>query len=157
MNPTLDIPPGDFNPAECTCLAVRQAARHVTQFYDQFLAPTGLRSTQYSILSRLKRTGPLSINALSAVMVMDRTTLGRNMLPLQRDGLIAIEPDPQDRRSKALRLTPAGVALQRTASRQWEKAQQAFDKAYGPQRTVELRAMLGAVTVAPLDAGPARN
>jgi DNA-binding MarR family transcriptional regulator len=156
MHPTPDLPLRDLNPADCTCLAVRQAARHVTQFYDQYLAPTGLRSTQYSILSRLKRTGPLSINDLAAALVMDRTTLGRNMLPLQRDGLIAIEPDAQDRRSKALRLTPAGVTLQRTASKQWEKAQKAFEKAYGPQRTVDLRTMLGAVTAAPLDAGSVR-
>lgn len=144
------------NPGGCTCLAVRQAARHVTQFYDQYLAPTGLRSTQYSILARLKRTGPLSINALAAAMVMDRSTLGRNMLPLQRDGLIAIEPDALDKRSKALRLTPAGLALQQAASRQWAKAQAGFEQAYGSRRTLELRALLGAVTAAPLDADAAR-
>jgi hypothetical protein len=50
---------------ECNCFAVRSAARHVTQFYDQFLAPVGLRTTQFSILVRLKRMGPLTINALA--------------------------------------------------------------------------------------------
>src|SRR5216684_5637769 len=94
--------------AECSCLALRQAARHVTQFYDQCLAPTGLRTTQYSILARLKRHGPMTINVLAAELVMDRTTLGRNILPLQRDGLIAVGPGQSDRRSKALRLTRAG-------------------------------------------------
>ena len=79
-------------PAACNCLALRQAARHVTQFYDQFLAPSGLRTTQYSILARLVREGPMAINALAAELVMDRTTLGRNILPLQRDGLIAVGP-----------------------------------------------------------------
>ena len=69
------------NPAECNCLALRQAARHVTQFYDQCLAPAGLRSTQYSILSRLARSGPMTINLLAADLVMDRTTLGRNIRP----------------------------------------------------------------------------
>ncbi|HEY2244891.1 MAG TPA: MarR family winged helix-turn-helix transcriptional regulator [Xanthobacteraceae bacterium] len=54
------------NPAGCNCLALRQAARHVTQFYDQFLAASGLRATQYSILARLQRRGPMSINALAA-------------------------------------------------------------------------------------------
>ena len=141
----------DLNPSGCTCLAVRQAARHVTQFYEQYLAGTGLRSTQYSILSRLKRTGPLSINALAAAMVMDRTTLGRNMLPLERDGLIAIEPDAADRRSKALRLTERGLKVQRAASKQWAKAQADFEKLYGPQRTLDLRALLGAVTATPLE------
>jgi DNA-binding MarR family transcriptional regulator len=68
------------NPAACNCLALRQAARHVTQFYDQFLVPSGLRSTQYSILARLQRKGPMTISALAAELVMDRTTLGRNIL-----------------------------------------------------------------------------
>jgi hypothetical protein len=67
---------------ECNCLALRQAARHVTQFYDQCLAPAGLRTTQLSILAKLKRLGPLTINALARELVMDRTTLGRTMLPL---------------------------------------------------------------------------
>ena len=76
--------------SECNCLAIRQAARHVTQFYDQLFAPTGLRATQFAILSRLRRQGPMTINALAALLVMDRTTLGRNILPLQRDGLIEV-------------------------------------------------------------------
>ncbi|MGA9947175.1 MAG: MarR family winged helix-turn-helix transcriptional regulator, partial [Xanthobacteraceae bacterium] len=72
-------------PAGCNCLALRQAARHVTQIYDQVLAPSGLRATQYSILARLQRKGPMTNNALAAELVMDRTTLGRNILPLERD------------------------------------------------------------------------
>ena len=98
------------NPAGCNCLALRQAARHVSQFYDQFLIGSGLRTTQYSILARLQRKGTMSINALAAELVMDRTTLGRNILPLQRDGLIAIAAGQTDRRSKELQLTRAGAA-----------------------------------------------
>ena len=94
---------------ECTCLAVRQAARHITQFYDQHLAPVGLRTTQFSILARLRRQGPMTINALADELVMDRTTLGRNILPLEREGLISVAPGRTDRRSKELRLTGAGV------------------------------------------------
>ena len=74
-------------PELCNCLAVRQAARHITQFYDRCLAPSGLRTTQFSILAKLKRLGPMTINALAAELVMDRTTLGRNILPLQRESL----------------------------------------------------------------------
>src|ERR1700741_5056300 len=92
---------------ECNCFAVRSAARHVSQFYDQFLTPIGLRTTQFSILAKLKRRGPLTINALAEEMVMDRTTLGRNILPLERDGLIQVEPLASDRRAKQLRLTNA--------------------------------------------------
>src|SRR6266566_9167196 len=95
---------------ECICLAVRQAARHVTQFYDQLLAPSGLRTTQFSLLGRLQRSGPMPINVLAAALVMDRTTLGRNILPLERDGLIEIGASPRDRCRREVRLTPAGAA-----------------------------------------------
>src|ERR1700719_3528878 len=90
---------------DCNCFAVRSAARHVTQFYDQFLAPIGLRVTQFSILAKLKRRGPLTINALADDMVVDRTTLGRAIQPLERDELIRVEPAPSDRRAKELHLT----------------------------------------------------
>ena len=107
------------NSTDCNCLAVRQAARHITQFYDRYLAAAGLRATQYGVLSRLKRQGPMSIKALAAALVTDRTTLGRNIRPLERDGLIAIEPDPSDGRSKILHLTKAGEARFQRAERLW--------------------------------------
>src|SRR5438477_9025545 len=97
-------------PEDCNCLAARQAARHVTQFYDQFLAPAGLRTTQFSILAKLKRIGPMTINVLARELVMDRTTLGRNILPLRREDLIAVAAGSSDRRSKELHLTRAGAA-----------------------------------------------
>jgi DNA-binding transcriptional ArsR family regulator len=75
----------------CVAQSVVRAGRDITQFYDQFLAPSGLRTTQLSILARLRRLGPMTINALAAAMVMDRTILGRNIPPLKRDGLIAVE------------------------------------------------------------------
>ncbi len=130
------------NPAACNCLALRQAARHVTQFYDQFLTPTGLRATQYSILARLQRNGAMTINALAAALVMDRTTLGRNILPLQRDGLVAAGPGKIDRRSKELRLTPAGNARFRAACKGWRKAQARFETALGAERAKAMRALL---------------
>src|SRR5258706_1179302 len=94
-------------PTACSCLAMRQAARHVTQFYDQYLAPTGLRTTQFSILAKLERMGPITINALARELVMDRTTLRRNILPLERHVLIALEKGASDARSKELHLTKA--------------------------------------------------
>src|ERR1700741_245510 len=100
---------------DCNCFAVRSEARHVSQFYDQLLAPIGLRTTQFSILAKLKRRGPLTINALAKDMVMDRTTLGRNILPLERDGLIGIEPIASDRRAKELHLTNTGERRLRAA------------------------------------------
>jgi DNA-binding MarR family transcriptional regulator len=130
-------------PEECNCFAVRSAARHVTQFYDQFLVPSGLRTTQFSILARLKRLGPQTINALAGEMVMDRTTLGRNILPLERDGLVRVEATASDRRAKELHLTKAGEKRLQAARRGWAAAQARFETTFGPQRAAELRRMLG--------------
>ena len=139
---------------ECNCLAVRQAARTITQFYDRHLAAAGLRTTQFGILGKLKRSGPLSINALAAELVMDRTTLGRNIRPLERDGLIIVEPDPSDRRSKILRLSKAGDARFQRARQGWSQAQAEFEDAYGRRQAARLRDDLRAVVASglgPLD------
>ena len=139
---------------ECNCLALRQAARHVTQFYDQCLAPSGLRTTQLSILAKLKRLGPLTINALARELVMDRTTLGRTMLPLERDGLISIEDGTLDRRSKELRLTKAGAERLRVARSLWSEAQKQFEAAFGGKRALTLRNELRAVASSNLGVAP---
>jgi DNA-binding MarR family transcriptional regulator len=127
---------------ECNCLAIRQAARHVTQFYDQVLAPSGLRATQFAILGRLSRSGPMTINELAAALVMDRTTLGRNLLPLERDGLIEIGPGASDRRRREARLTAAGTARLRAARQGWTEAQTRFDEVFGEKRAAALRDLL---------------
>jgi DNA-binding MarR family transcriptional regulator len=141
-----------WGPEDCNCLAARQAARHITQFYDHFLASSGLRTTQFSILAKLRRLGSMTINTLAAEMVMDRTTLGRNILPLERDGLIAIEQGSRDRRSKELRVTAAGEARFQAGMKGWVQAQRQFEKAFGAKRTTDMRALLQAV--ATTDLGP---
>ena len=137
-------------PEDCNCLAVRQAARHVTQFYDEFLAPAGLRTTQFSILAKMRRFGPMTINALAAAMVMDRTTLGRNIRPLQRDGLVTVARGHSDRRSKQLRLTEAGAERLRAAVDGWARAQARFEAVFGADRACELRALLHTVSTSDL-------
>src|SRR5258705_3130246 len=112
-----------MKPEACNCLALRQAARLATQFYDQHLAPSGLRSTSFSIVARLKRRGPTAINALAAELVVDRTTLGRNILPLERDGLIRIAPSTADARSRELQLTKKGATRLADAGPKWIGAQ----------------------------------
>ncbi|HEV2300250.1 MAG TPA: MarR family winged helix-turn-helix transcriptional regulator [Stellaceae bacterium] len=141
-------------PDDCNCLAARQAARHITQFYDRLLAPSGLRTTQFSILAKLRRSGPMTINALAADMVMDRTTLGRNILPLERDGLIAVERGGRDRRRKRLRLTEAGAVRFRAAAKGWLEAQRQFEAAFGAERSANMRALLHAVAATDLGAAP---
>jgi DNA-binding MarR family transcriptional regulator len=135
---------------DCNCFAVRAAARHVTQFYDQLLAPTGLRTTQFSILAKLNRHGPLTINGLAEDMVMDRTTLSRNILPLQRDGLIRIETTASDRRAKELHLSKAGKKRLHEALKAWTQAQAQFETSFGVKRAAELRTLLRAVVFSQL-------
>ena len=135
---------------ECNCLAVRQADRHITQFYDQIMAPAGLRTTQFSILAKLQRLGPLTINTLAATMVMDRTTVGRTIQPLVRQGLVAIVRGPVDRRIKELHLTDVGAERLRDAVKLWIRAQDRFAEIFGSERTAELRALMHAVSASEL-------
>jgi DNA-binding MarR family transcriptional regulator len=111
-----------------------------------------LRTTQFSILAKLERIGPMTINALAADLVMDRTTLGRNILPLQREGLISVVKGRVDRRSKELRLTEAGAERLRAAVKGWVEAQTQFEAVFGADRTSELRALLHAVSASDLGA-----
>lgn len=133
------------NLSDCNCLAVRQAARYVTQLYNRHLAQSGLRTSQYGILARLKRLGPMTINELAAELVMDRTTLGRNIRPLERDGLITITPGRSDRRIKELRLSEGGERRFAESREAWLEAQRDFETGFGPQRAAELRGLLRAL------------
>jgi DNA-binding MarR family transcriptional regulator len=124
--------------------------RHVTQFYDRFLVAAGLRTTQFSILIKLQRMGPTSINALAEALVMDRTTLGRNIQPLEREGLVAVRQGRIDRRSKELDVTDKGAARIKDATHAWAEAQSRFESVFGAERSSDLRALLREVTATEL-------
>ena len=136
----------DLPPERCNALALRQATRHVSQFYDRHLAAFGLKGTQFSIVSKLARGGPRSINDLARDLVMDRTTLGRNLRPLERNGLVSLEVDPADRRSRRLVVTERGRALLEQARPAWQAAQLQFEKSFGRDESAALRALLRTVT-----------
>src|ERR1051326_5586425 len=127
--------------AERKLLALRPAARHASQLYDSHLAKTGLRGTQYSILSRLNRLGPLSINELAKAMVMDRTTLGRAVRPLERDKLLTIAAG-EDGRTRRLKLTAIGQARLKAAMVKWREAQKEFELSFGVPEAANLRSVL---------------
>ena len=80
-------------PCACFCSSVRKASRAITQFYDEQLAPSGLLTTQFSLLSQVHRHGPVAMQGLADAMAMDRTTLTRNLKPLINARLIAIVSD----------------------------------------------------------------
>ena len=135
------LPKIDPDQTPCNCLALRQAARHLTQVYDRHLAETGLRSTQYSILSKLSRLGAMPIGELAETMVVERTALGRALRPLERDRLVAVEAGP-DARTRSVSLTPKGVARFKAAAVLWRRAQKEFESAYGADAAKGLRVSL---------------
>lgn len=133
--------------SQCHCGALRRAARRMSQFYDGKLAPTGLRSTQYSILALLHHVGEVPINELARRMDLDRTTAGKNLRPLERDGLIAIAPSATDARSRVIALTAKGTAQLMTAVPLWREAQQQFEKSNGLDTVATLRGTLAKLRI----------
>jgi DNA-binding MarR family transcriptional regulator len=129
----------------CNCLALRQATRYVTGMYDQVLSEAGLRVTQFSILYKLLGLGPMTVNQMSAELVMDRTTLTRNLKPLERDALVTTGPSEHDKRERVIGLTLAGRAKVKAVLPLWRRAQQAFEDNFGAERALELRMLLRAV------------
>jgi DNA-binding MarR family transcriptional regulator len=108
--------------ASCTCFAMRRAARAVTQHYDRLLRPTGLRVTQFTLLAALTVAGPLPINRLARRLGLERTTLTRNLRPLEAKGWVAVAEDA-DRRVHTVAITARGRAMARTALPAWREAQ----------------------------------
>jgi len=131
--------------SSCTCGSLRKASRRVSQFYDTALAPIGIKATQFSILSEIERgsvQGPVTMCELAAAMVMDRSTLGHNLRPLQRDRLLALRLQQQDRRKRYVELTAQGRAVLRRARRVWRVAEGRFERMFGKRHAARLRVVL---------------
>ena len=125
------------NVAGCVGANIRRANRAVSQFYDDVLRPSGLRITQFSLLARVMELQPVTINDLAEAVLMDRTTLGRNLKPLEKQGLVRIAPG-SDRRTRLVRPTPeGGAALMRTLPL-WQKAQAHMREKLGADRADRL-------------------
>ena len=110
------------NLTACTCANLRKAARVVTQRYEAALQPTGLKATQFTVLAILAIRGNLPLTQLAEALVMDRTTLTRNLKPLIGQGLVAIQNE-QDQRVRRVELTAKGHKAFKAALPHWEKVQ----------------------------------
>lgn len=132
----------------CVCTSLRMASRVVTRHYDRALAPTGLTTPRYSILSRTSREGPLALGELAARLAMDRTTLTRELAPLVDAGLLTAAPSPEDRRRRVVAVTRKGARLLERARPLWAAAQDDLAAQFGVRRTdalmSELHALVGA-------------
>lgn len=127
----------------CTCFNLRKAARAITQHYDEALKPSGLRATQFSILGVLARMTPAPLNRLSDALVMDRTTLTRNLRPLVAKGLIVIAADEDDRRRRSVGLTGKGAKALNQALPLWRSVQEQVIARLTPRRWQRLEKDLG--------------
>lgn len=126
----------------CNVTVLRKATRRVSQLYDAMLAPTGLRSTQRAILVNVARQGSPTMSELAAALVLDRSALNHNLKPLERNGLLRVTVDPDDRRSRRIRLSKRGEAKLKESLEGWEQAQQRFEAAFGTKESTALRASL---------------
>ena len=144
MNDELGLPtelPSDFATA-CACFNVRKAARAVTAFYDSVLQPTGLRSTQATLLMAIASAGAPTISRLAEALMLDRTTLARDVKLLAEQALVRVTPG-DDQRTRQLRLTDAGRAKLRQVIPLWEQAQtRLIAEGLGPVRWGQLYADL---------------
>ena len=133
---------------ECTCSALRMAARRLSQTYDAALAPAGVTVSQYAVLSNLAKgegATPPTMTELAERLGLDRTTLAHNLRPLERDGLLAVRPDPQDARLRRVMLTAEGRARRDRCLPLWRAAQDRFDASFGVVESRRLRSSLSAL------------
>jgi DNA-binding MarR family transcriptional regulator len=143
------------NCTECVCFNLRMATRAITQVYDKAMQPSGLRATQFPLLAVLAIGGPSTITGLSQFLVMDRTTLARNLKPLEKRGLISIAKG-KDKRTKTLTLTELGAEAIGDALPRWERAQKMVVEKMGENRwQATLESLRALPSLFPLDSAAA--
>jgi DNA-binding MarR family transcriptional regulator len=128
-------------PQGCTNFKIRQLMRQVSQHYDAELGKTGLKTTQYSLLSHVLRIGPVQPRALAQAMRMDASTLSRNMKPLVEAGWLEVLPGRDDR-SRSIAITASGRAKREEAQRHWKTAQDKINRTLGNDRVLALHALI---------------
>ena len=111
----------------CLCLHAQRAARALSRRFDEALRPAGITSGQFSLLNALNRPKPPPIGPVAQLLAMDRTTLTAALKPLERDGLLTITRDPEDRRSRLLGLTDKGLEVLATAVPIWRNLHTAIE------------------------------
>ncbi len=127
--------------AVCTCGRLRMAARRISRIYDRHLAPTGIGIAQFGLLSAVAKNDGASVTALASLLEMERTTLTRNLQPLEREGLVAVGPGT-DHRTRSVKITDGGRAVLKQARPLWAAAQRAVLAALGEEATHALHTAL---------------
>lgn len=118
----------------CVCYNLRKAARATTRLYEDFLKPTGLRVTQFSVLMATHLRGPITVTKLADLTVTERTTLTRNLTVLEKKGFLHIEAG-KDRRERQVTISEKGREAVMAAIPLWDMAQARIEKGLGKDRT----------------------
>ena len=130
----------------CLCLHLQRAARAIGRRFDEALRPLHLTNGQYSLLVSLNRPAAPRIGDVAYLLAMDRTTLTANLKPLEKRGLLTVEPDPSDRRSRRIHLTDAGRELLVHAVKIWRAPHDEVDQLLGDKDGTALKADLIALS-----------
>ena len=128
-------------PQGCTHFKLRQLVRRVAQHYDAQVGKSGLKTTQYSLLSHVIALAPVRPVDLATAMGLEASTLTRNLRPLIDAGWLELGPGP-DGRSRLVSVTPAGREKRQEAQRRWRVAQEAINQTLGPKRVVQLHGLI---------------
>jgi DNA-binding MarR family transcriptional regulator len=126
----------------CNNASLRKAARRLGKLYDAVLEPSGLKATQYVLLTQIYDLGSPTMAELANGLVMDLSATRHSLGPLIRDRFVRLRVDPKDRRVKRATLTPIGETKFKEANQLWRKAQDRFEQAFGPARAAKLRSEL---------------
>ncbi|MGN4124319.1 MarR family winged helix-turn-helix transcriptional regulator [Lysinibacillus sphaericus] len=121
----------------CVCANLRKKTRVVTQIYDKLLQPTNLKITQYSMLANIDHQKAVSISKLGEILLLDQTTVTRNVNLLKQSGYVAITRDQQDARTKILSLTDAGIEKLHEAAPIWREIQERIINDIGLEKYTE--------------------
>jgi len=140
------MPPRALPQLPCSCATLRRADRAVIALYDGELRRTGFRTTQFTLLQAIHRSGEVIQGRLGEMLALDSTTLTRSLAPLIRRGLIAARPG-MDRRQRLLRLRPKGVSEMRSLTPHWERAQRRLRRALGVADWKTLHALLDQLAI----------
>lgn len=132
---------------QCTGLRVRQVSRLLTRIYDECLRPVGIHETQFTVLVAVAMSGEdgAMMGALAGKLVMDRTTLTRNIMPLEKAGYLRVARSATDARARVILLTRSGERLIESAYPLWEEAQRKIRRTLGEERFEALRLQLSEV------------
>ena len=146
--PTCDLRMCQEIGQSCAMFNLRKASRALTQLYEEIMKPSGVLPTQFSLMVVTRAMEPVAISKMAQVLVMDRTTLTRNLKPLEREGWVRVKPGRQDRRAREVSLTKKGVKHLEQALPLWNEAQRRIRDSLGNSRLdrmiEDLTAVVGA-------------